>query len=353
MAARGGNKGKRRSAKGRSRKGKARGGSPAAWYQSNWFLLIVAAVVLVGVQLYHQRAVDRGEGSAEAFGEPAADPAGAAEAGRAVEAATPEAPRRPSRVEVDARPAVGSEKGGALGAADGDGLLAMAAAEGELPEAAVAGGASAGVVTIRGRVDYRGMVQDEVVVPTSDRRLCPEHPAGAVVVADGHLVEGLVWVDGAASAAASDRADGPALAVDGCRLAPRAQAFPPGVALRMANADELTHTLVAKDASGEQAFRVELDPGVSEQPVLPTRPGLLHVSCEHHPWETAYLLVHPAAAATDLDGRFSLADVPLPADGAPAIHVFHPELGTYTQRLDLHPGQMLDIDIDLTEPIDP
>lgn len=353
MAARKGGKGKRRPSKAPSRKGK----SSAAWYQSNWFLLVVAAAVLVGIQVYHQRAVERGEGSAEGFGEPGPVDRGVGEGGGGTTPEIAEAPEPPALVRMDARPAVGTEQGGALGGADGEGLLAMAAPEGELPEAGLgeAGAGSTGAVTVRGRVDYRGIVQDEVVVPTVDRRACPEHPAGAVVVADGHLVETLVWIDGAAPSAAGTAAggEGPALQVDGCHLAPRAQAIPPGIALRLGNTDEVAHTLVAHDWTAAQAFRVELPPGAADEPVLPTRHGLLHVTCEHHPWESSYLLVHAAAGATDLDGRFSLTDIPLPAEGAPELHVFHPELGTFTQRLDLQPGQTLEIDVDLTEPIDP
>ena len=82
MATRKGGKGRRRPSRAGSRKGK--GKSSTSWYQSNWFLLIVAAAVLVGVQVYHQRAVERGEGSAAGFGEPGPADGGAGEGGGSI-----------------------------------------------------------------------------------------------------------------------------------------------------------------------------------------------------------------------------------------------------------------------------
>ncbi len=332
----------------------ARGGGAQApaWFRSNWFLLVIAAGVLIGVQLYHGRRLEK-TGSADSFGETPAEAGGAG----AVPPGdpTPAPPPPPSLVRVDARPAVGSERGEPLGTGDGPGLLAMAAPEGELPVAAAGDERGGGVAIVRGQVDYRGIVHDEVVVPTVDRRSCPEHPAGAVSVADGHLAGALVWVEGAATEGAGDGPEGGfALRVDGCQLRPRAQALPPGTALRAGNGDDVAHTLVATDAAGVQAFRVELPAGAEDAPILPTRPGLLQVTCERHSWERAHLLVHPAAAATDIDGRFTLDRVPLPADGGGGeMSVFHPELGTFSQALALQPDQTLELRIDLTEPVDP
>ncbi len=333
---------------------RASGKTPRAWYQSNWFLLIVAAAVLVGIQLYHQRRTG-GEGSAEHFGENVTESRGG-DGSAAQEAPTPAEEPPPARVRMDVRPAVDGEQGAALGGADGDGLLALVDAAGELPPAAAGDErAGEGTATVRGRVDYRGIVQDEVVAPTVDRKDCPEHPEGAIVVADGHLVGALAWVEGSPGDGErpGNGSTAPSLRVDACRLEPRAQAFPPGTAIRAANGDAVPHTLVARDAAGVQAFRVELPPGTEDAPILPTRPGLLHVTCERHPWEEAYLLVHPYAGATDADGRFTLSEVPLPASAAPELHLFHPELGTFRQSLALQPGQTLELTVDLTEPVDP
>ncbi len=337
-----------------ARTSRRRGQASPTWFRSNWFLLVVAGAVLIGVQLYHGRRLVR-EGSADSFGEaPTGDGAGSDGALSDGTAGTT-TPPPPPLVHVEAQPATGDERGEPLGGADGDGLLALTAADGELPVAAVGDERGGGVATVRGQVDYRGIVQDEVVVPTVDRRSCPEHPAGAIAVADGHLEGALVWVEGAPGQMAVETPEeGFTLRAEGCQLTPRALVLPPGTALRVGNGDDVAHTLVAHDAADVQAFRVELADGAEDAPVLPTRPGLLRVACERHPWERAYLLVHPAAAATDMDGRFTLTDVPLPAaDAAADLAVFHPELGTFQQKLAVQPDQTLELRIDLTERVDP
>ena len=265
------------------------------WYDSNWFLLVLAVLVVVGVRVSQVRR------SAEPKDDPAEAPAAETNAEAAAEAPT-EGPTPP-------------------------------------PEP----------VEVSGSVAYRGMIHDEVVVPTVDRRSCPEHVAGALRVTDGHLADALVWVQGAGG-----EGGGPQvleLTSRDCQVEPRASVAGAGATLTWTNADDVEHHFEARDPAGAVVFSLDLPPGeAAEQPLNGS--GLLTLTCTRHPWERATVLVTETghAAVTDVDGRFDLGRVPPPAgDGAATLSVSHPLLDPHEQPLELAAGEPLDLRIDLTE----
>ena len=271
----------------KARKGVAQG----RWYDSNWFLLVLAVLVVVGVRVYHVR---RGS-------EPVHEPEEATEQPAAVEVSTP-----------------------------------------ATPPAAVA-------VEVTGAVAYQGMLHDRVVVPTVDRRSCLEHVAGALRVTDGHLADALVWIEGTGeSTAGSARLQ---MRSSDCQIEPRAAVARRGAILAWDNADDVRHEIVAQDTQGSEVFALELSPGgEATHPVAAT--GVIQLSCSRHPWEHATVLVaeHELTAVTDVDGRFRFDSVRPPAAGETAtLRVFHPLLGSYEQGLDLGSGQPVDLEIDLSE----
>lgn len=269
--------------------------SDGHWYDSNWFLLVLAVLVVVGVRVYQVRR------SAAPQDDPDEKPV--------VETAADAAPETPT--EAPPPP----------------------------PEP----------VAVSGSVAYRGMLHDEVVVPTVDRHSCAEHVAGALRVSDGHLADAVVWVQGGGGHSSGSRALD--LTSRDCQIEPRAAVVGAGASLTWTNADDVQHPFEARGADGSLAFTVDLAPGEVATRIL-AEPGLLTLTCTRHPWERATLLVteHGHAAVTDVDGRFDLGEVSPPAGSeAVTLRVIHPLLDPHEQPLELTSSESLDLRIDLTE----
>jgi plastocyanin len=267
------------------------GKGSGAWYDSNWFLLVLGVLVVVGVRVYQVRQTHAPE--PEATAESTVDVVD--------EPPTESAPVPP-------------------------------------PTASVAG-----------VVAYRGMLHDEVVVPTVDRRSCPEHVAGTLRVTDGHLADALVWVEGAGGEATAP--SDVKLLSRSCQVEPRASVVGAGASLRWINEDDVAHQYEARGVDGEVAFTVDLPPGGEASRTVSVA-GVLGLVCLRHPWERASLLVAADghAAITDVDGRFHLGDVRPGAGDQPAtLRVHHPLIDPYEGELDLASGQPLDLSVDLTE----
>ncbi len=267
-----------------------------AWYDSNWFLLVLAVLVVVGVRVYQVR--QPGASDQEPARDPAAD-AVAEEAEEAVEVPTVAPP--PPAVEV------------------------------------------------AGSVAYRGMLHDEVVVPSVDRHSCPEHVAGMLRVTDGHLADAMVWVEGAVGETAAPSTV--ELHSRACQIEPRAAVAAAGATLHWVSTDDVAHQYEARDAAGEVVFSADLPAG-GEATSAVSGSGVLQLTCKRHPWERASLLVaeHGHAAVTDVDGRFHLGDVRPPAGGGRAtLRVVHAQIDPHEMELDLATDQPLDVRVDLTE----
>lgn len=280
---------RKKAARKATRKGGRKGSG--AWYDSNWFLLVLAVLVVAGVRVYQVSQSDAP--AAETAPEPTVD---------AAEPPTAETPPPP-------------------------------------PAA----------VEVAGSVAYRGMLHDEVVVPTVDRRACPEHLAGMLRVTDGHLADALVWVEDVAGEGAAPAAV--ELLSRECQIEPRAAVAAAGATLRWANADDVAHQYEARGADGEVAFSVDLPPG-GEASHTVSGAGVLELICLRHPWERASLLVavNGHATTTDVDGRFDLGGVQPGDGGDPAtLRVYHPLIDPYRGELELSPGEAQDLRIDLTE----
>lgn len=205
------------------------------------------------------------------------------------------------------------------------------------------------VAEVAGTVTYRGMLHDEVVVPTVDATVCPEHPSGLLQVEDGRLANALIWLEGVETG--NRIVSTGSFQLQQCDLQPKVAYFGVETVARITNADDVIHDVVAADAAGAELFHVTLAPGEERRPVSLSRPGLFRLRCERHPWEEATLLVlpHPYAATTTSRGTFHLGAVPIPASGAVLLRVFHPALGTFEQALQLSPAHPMNLEIDLTE----
>jgi hypothetical protein len=317
----------------------AKRGSGSRWFESNWFLLLIAVVVVFGVRYYRSSdAVD--QVLPETLDEDGEDapPADAVPA--------PPTSRDPVTVAVHTG-AHGSDPAAAIGTEGHDAVLKQTGDPGEIPPPppqTKRGDADAGAVELAGEVTYRGMLMDEVVVPSVDRQLCEEHPAGALRVIDGELADALVWVEGLGPSATSDASA--TVTVRGCQLQPRVVVVGSAGTLTLVNDDPVAHPLTA----GAQAL-APLAPADEPRQRADWPRGLTRLGCDRHPWEESWVLSvdHPHAAVTDVDGRFHLGAVPMPVAGTLTLHVFHPVLGTFEQAVFPEPGRPMHLQIDLSE----
>lgn len=330
------------SSRGKSRRGRKEG----RWYDSNWFLLLIAVLVVVGIRIYRsQQNGDSTPGTAVA--PPSADASLEKPAATTGEATSPA-----KQLDEMATIAVVTEAHGAtasdepIAAARDTAVLRQRLQPDELPgfgPLEPTGGDLAAKVT--GSVAYRGLLHDEVVVPTTDRHVCTEHAAGALRASNGYLADVLVWVDAGGEGGTSEAT----IEVAGCRIGPHTTALRTGGVLNFTSNDGIEHRIVATEASGEERLLAALPPGGEPVQSTAEQPGVFRLSCEHHVWEEAFLLVtdHPHASITDVDGRFDLGAIPLPTSGHVPLQLFHPELGTFEQTVLLQGP--LQLEIDLTE----
>ena len=322
----------------RARKsGKVARKSAARWYDSNWFLLLLVAAVFVGVSWWRSQQSPPAEEPVADSDTPPEPPAAAPE--------SPAAPAAPTTVQVSTEPPVSDTASAPISAASGEAVLAQIAAPGALPDITASSGEPSGRTThLDGTVSYRGLLTDEVVVPTVDRHVCEEHPGGSLRIADGHVAGVLVWVEGVA--ATDIGPGGTDLEVVGCSLGPPAAVMGVGEPIRLVSRDTVPHPI----ESGRLLIASLTEASASTEHRFEST-GLRRLSCARHPWEQAFVLVvdHPHATATDSDGRFDLGDVSIPASGTISLRLFHPLLGTFEQSVVAEDGRPLDLRIDLTE----
>ena len=329
-----------------SRTKSRRGRSKGRWYDSNWFLLLIAVMVIAGIRFYRSQ-----QGDDSPPGTAAAPPQAVTEGGEIAEpeGETPAPERQLAELATIAvvTGAPGGTAGGQPIAVGRDtAVLEQPLQPEELPELGSPTPAVDDLAAeVTGAITYRGLLHDEVIVPTTDRHACDEHAAGALRVTDGHLADVLVWVDTGGDAAVSEAG----IEVTGCRIGPRSSTLRTGGALTFTSNDDVEHRIIATASTGDERLLAVLSPGGEPVGVTMEESGLSRLSCEHHAWEEAFLLVtdHPHASVSDVDGRFDLGPIPLPESGLIPLRLFHPTLGTFEQAVQLEGP--LQLDIDLTE----
>ncbi len=131
-----------------------------------------------------------------------------------------------------------------------------------------------------------------------------------------------------------------------CRFVPHVQAASVGQFLVIKNGDPILHTAHAFFQDGQPQFNVGLFPGkVSRKPLVSE--GIVKISCEVHPWMTAYIVVteHPYHAVTDIYGEYEIRDVP---PGAYRLRVWHESLGTEEKQVEVKGGKISKTDFTLS-----
>ncbi|MBV9880115.1 MAG: carboxypeptidase regulatory-like domain-containing protein [Gemmatirosa sp.] len=198
--------------------------------------------------------------------------------------------------------------------------------------------------TIAGTVQLDGAAPADSVVPAPEdlTRVCGATVAAGSVVTKGPLVAGVVvWLEGARRGKALPEVRRHEVAIDRCRLVPRAQAVPAGGTLHVHSLDRL-HALVrfVRWPGGDTVSTITTN---DEGEVVPDdhaldRVGLLEVRGAQPPWMRAWVLVfdHPYATTTDAAGAFTLGDVP---PGSYRLVAWHERFGRVEQPVTVTAGQ--------------
>jgi plastocyanin len=168
-----------------------------------------------------------------------------------------------------------------------------------------------------------------------DAQVCGREVADEKIVlgAGGGLANVVVWLKGAAP-----RRPGPTRGATldqvACRYHPHVQAVTVGTTLALLNNDAVLHNVHATTDGGPvpvTVFNVAMPFKGENVPTVLRRPGAMSVRCDAgHAWMSAYIHVfdHPYFAVTDVEGRFTIKDVP---PGRYTIEYWHEPLDEHSR----------------------
>jgi plastocyanin len=217
--------------------------------------------------------------------------------------------------------------------------LAVASTGGAYDEITVTNGA-----TIRGSVRVDGKLPPLTPLQVSKyRQVCKDVPNESLLVGPNQgLRYAVVTLEGVAKGKAVEKEAQHELDNAKCRFVPHVQTASVGQFVVLKNSDPILHTAHAHFANGQPQFNVGLYPGrVSRKPLV--TPGVVKISCEVHPWMSAYIVVteHPYHSVTDVYGEYLISEIP---PGNYKVKLWHESLGTEEKAVELKPGASQTID---------
>jgi hypothetical protein len=206
-----------------------------------------------------------------------------------------------------------------------------------------------------GTVRLAGPAPEEAVVtPTMNQRLCGARFTERTVERNGELLAGVVvWLTDVRTGKELPLRRRFEVTNEKCQLEPRVQAVVAGGTLNVRSTDATVHrTRITRQGSGETLTVIrhnDFGQVVPDDRVL-SRPGLLELRSDVHPWTRAYIAVfdHPYFAVTKRDGAFTLDEVP---PGSYTLAAWHERLGKIEQPVTVTAGDRTPITLTFgTEP---
>jgi len=227
----------------------------------------------------------------------------------------------------------------------GVGSLARAAGGADGTEYRVQTVATPGVVI---GVIAGGSPVDTSITPTHDLSVCRPFSQSVIPSRSGGVGNAVVWLSGVSTGPRDDAPRRVKLTLDGCRLEPRVQRIAVGSTVLVNGRDAMMSRLqfVADGESTPRATVLLSDAGqVVPNDETSTKPGLIRVSDDLHPWVRAWLVVapHPYVAVTGADGEFRFDGV---APGRYTLHVWHERLGTRQQKVRVESGVQVRVELE-------
>src|SRR5215813_4580254 len=200
-----------------------------------------------------------------------------------------------------------------------------------LPGSVVAGGTAWGG-TIKGTVRFTGAAVEQKKLPvTVDQSVCgKEKDAEDLVLSPEKGIRNVVVSLQAPPPGAKWPVSLPVVQLDQqqCVYVPRVVVVPAGGTVEFLNTDRLLHNLHS-NSTGNPVFN-RTQPRGRTIPIVFTKPEIVRVDCDLHPWMRAWVVVaeHPFYAVTNDQGEFVLDNVP---PGKYTLQLWQESLGTVTK----------------------
>jgi plastocyanin len=138
----------------------------------------------------------------------------------------------------------------------------------------------------------------------------------------------------------------PTIDQKGCVFRPRVLIAPVNVAIDILNNDGVLHNfhtysrLNPRVNKAQPAFRKKMNETFKQ-------PEIIKVTCDAHPWMSAWIVVtdHPYVSATDGSGSFQIGNVPA---GNHTVEIWHETLGNITRTVAVKAGEDTKVTIELS-----
>lgn len=203
--------------------------------------------------------------------------------------------------------------------------------------------------TIEGNVRFTGtIVEPKALTVTSDRYVCGEYKDAQdlIVSADRGIRNAVVSL---LTPPSSVRwyPSGPPPQIDQkkCVFIPRIVVVPVGGTMEFLNSDRLLHNIRSKNIRLNRAFN-RTQPRGRTIPITFTKPEIVQVGCDLHPWMRSWVVVadHPFYTITGDDGEFTLGNVP---PGQYTLVVWQEMLGSVTKEITVADENITEVTIDM------
>jgi len=226
--------------------------------------------------------------------------------------------------------------------------LLLAQADAGAPQAPPPRAAAPGSGKASGKVTLTGLPPKLAPLPvTRDIKTCgSSKPDESLEVGQGGGVKNAVlWIAEGPKPAKVDKLK-VTLDQKQCEFMPHVVAMPAGATLEIVNGDKLFHNVHARDGD-RTVFNYAMPVPNHVIPKPMKQPGLLHITCDVHPWMRAWVdvLATSAFAVTDEAGSYTIAGLP---PGKYTLRLWHERLGEKEQPVEVAAGGTATVDMQLT-----
>jgi hypothetical protein len=213
----------------------------------------------------------------------------------------------------------------------------------------VAGGTAWGG-TIKGTVRFTGTAVEQKKLPvTVDHSVCgKEKDAGELILSPEKGMRDVVVSLQSPPPDVKWPVPLPMVQMDQqqCVYVPRVVVVPVGGTVEFLNTDRLLHNLHSASTKNPTFNRTQ--PRGRTIPVVFTKPEIVRVDCDLHPWMRAWVVVaeHPFYAVTNNQGEFILDNVP---PGKYTLQLWQESLGTVTQDVTVQDEAIAAVTVEMSK----
>ena len=184
------------------------------------------------------------------------------------------------------------------------------------------------------------MDADQYCAKANEKKVGSEE---AIVRKEGMVKNVIVYVkDGLGDAEFEVPTEKAELNQQGCMYHPHVQALQAKQPMIVKNSDATLHN-IHSFAEKQKAFNFAQPKQGDEKEVTFSRPEIVKVKCDVHPWMSAYIGVfdHPFHAVTEKDGTCELADLP---PGEYTLAAWHETFGEVEQKVTVADGEAAEVE---------